>query len=456
VQHRSMNPHVVIVGGGFGGLYAAKSLAKHKPDKPIINVTLIDRRNHHLFQPLLYQVATAGLSPGNIAAPLRGILRDQENVHVLMGEVVDVDAKDNAVILADGSRIDYDYLIIATGASHSYFGNDAWAADAPGLKTLEDALEIRRRVLFAYEQAEHTKDPAEREALLTFVVIGGGPTGLELAGALGEMAHLTLRGNFRSIDPAEAKIILIEGVDRLLPPYPPDLSAKAEEMVTRLGVTVMTKTMVTGVTDRAVTVRSGETTTEIPCRTVLWAAGVQASPLGKVVQSQTGAELDRVGRVIVEPDLSVAGFPNLYVIGDLAHFAHGVERPLPGVAPVAMQQGRYVAEVIRQRLEGTSPEMFRYHDKGSMATIGRAAAVAQIGRWKLSGYPAWLSWLFIHLLYLADFDNRILVFLQWVWNYFTYRRGVRLIVNREVNRDANSDANSDVNRGINEPHGSSK
>ncbi|MCC6458249.1 MAG: NAD(P)/FAD-dependent oxidoreductase [Caldilineaceae bacterium] len=428
-----MDPHVVIVGGGFGGLYAAKALLKHKPGEPTIRVTLIDRRNHHLFQPLLYQVATAGLSPGNIAAPLRGILRGQKNVQVLMAEVVNLDAPGNAVILADGSRIGYDYLIIATGASHSYFGNDQWAADAPGLKTLEDALEIRRRVLLAYEQAERTEDPAEREALLTFVVIGGGPTGLELAGALGEMAHLTLRENFRRIDPAEAKIILIEGVDRLLPPYPPDLSAKAEEMVTRLGVTVLTKTRVTGVTDRYVTVSTGESTREIPCRTVLWAAGVQASPLGKVVQSQTGAELDRVGRVIVEPDLSVVGFPNLFVIGDLAQFAHGVERPLPGVAPVAMQQGKYVAEVIRERLAGTSPEMFRYHDKGSMATIGRAAAVAQIGRWKLSGYLAWLSWLFIHLLYLAGFDNRMLVFLQWLWNYFTYTRGVRLIVNRGIN-----------------------
>jgi NADH dehydrogenase len=419
-----MNPHVVIVGGGFGGLYAAKRLAKQQ-----VRVTLIDRRNHHLFQPLLYQVATAGLSPGNIAVPLRGILHREPRVRVLMGEMRDLDATGNAILLADGSRIQYDYLIIATGASHSYFGNDKWATYAQGLKTVEDALEIRRRVLLAYEQAERTENAAEREALLTFVVIGGGPTGLELAGALGEMAHMTLRGNFRSIDPAEAKILLIEAADRILPPFPPELSAKAATSVTRLGVTVMTQTKVTDVSAHEVTVQQGTATLKIATHTILWAAGVQASPLGKVVQSQTGVELDRVGRVMVEPDLSVRGFPNLFVIGDLATFSYGLERPLPGVAPVAMQQGRYVAEVITQQQLGSSPAAFLYQDKGIMATIGRAAAVAQIGGWKLSGYPAWLSWLFIHLLYLAEFDNRILVFLQWVWNYFTYRRGVRLILN---------------------------
>jgi NADH dehydrogenase len=416
-------PHIVIVGGGFGGLYAAKRLAKHP-----LQITLIDRRNHHLFQPLLYQVATAGLSPGNIAAPLRGILRGHDNVRVLLGEMQGLDAKNNAVILTDGTHIAYDYLILATGASHSYFGNDQWAGYAPGLKTLEDALEIRRRVLLAYELAERSTDSAERQALLTFVVIGGGPTGLELAGALGEMAHLTLRDNFRSIDPSEAQILLIELADRILPPFVPELSQKAAESVTRLGVTVMTQTKVTDVTDRHVTVMQGDSTRVIPTRTVLWAAGVQASPLGKVVQEQSMAVLDRAGRVVVEPDLSVAGLPNLFVIGDLASYTHGVERPLPGVAPVAMQQGRYVADAILMRQRGETPAPFRYQDKGSMATIGRAAAVAMIGKWKLSGYPAWLSWLFIHLLYLAEFDNRILVFFQWVWNYFTYRRGVRLIL----------------------------
>jgi NADH dehydrogenase len=424
-------PHVVIVGGGFGGLYAAKQLSKQP-----VRVTLIDQRNHHLFQPLLYQVATAGLSPGNIAAPLRDIFRDKPQINVLMGEMRELDAKGSAIVLADGNRISYDYLIIATGASHSYFGNDQWAKYAPGLKTLEDALEMRRRVLLAYERAERTDDPAEREALLTFVVIGGGPTGLELAGALGEMAHLTLRGNFRSIDPSEAKILLIEAADRLITPYPPELSSRAAESETRLGVTVMLNTKVTAIDDQQVTVQQGEHSRVIPTRTVLWAAGVQASPLGKVVQEQTGAELDRAGRVMVEPDLSVRGFPNLFVIGDLSHFAHGVERPLPGVAPVAMQEGKFVAQVIAARVvgaqqSGDAPGMFRYFDKGSMATIGRASAVATIGKLKLSGYLAWLSWLFIHLMYLAEFDNRILVFVQWVWNYFTYRRGVRLILNEQ-------------------------
>lgn len=418
-----MNPHVVIVGGGFGGLFAAKRLAKLP-----VRVTLIDRRNHHLFQPLLYQVATAGLSPGNIAAPLRGILWRRSNVRVLLGEMSGLDVENREVILADGARIEYDYLLIATGASHSYFGNDQWAKYAPGLKTIEDALEIRRRVLLAYEQAERTTDPAEREALLTFVVIGGGPTGLELAGALGEMAHLTLRQNFRSINPDDAKILLIELVDRILPPYPPELSQKAAESATRLGVTVMTQTRVVDISDTQVVVQQGEQTLHIPTRTVLWAAGVQASPIGKVIAQQTGAELDRVGRVVVEGDLSIKGIPNVFVLGDLASFAHGLERPLPGVAPVAMQQGQYIAKVIEQRIAGVASAPFQYHDRGSMATIGRAAAVAQIGNLKLSGYPAWLSWLFIHLLYLAEFDNRILVFFQWVWNYFTYRRGVRLIL----------------------------
>lgn len=419
-----MNPHVVIVGGGFGGLFAAKQLAKLP-----VQVTLIDRRNHHLFQPLLYQVATAGLSPGNIAAPLRSILRRRPNIRVLLGEMSDLDAQQNEVILADGARIHYDYLLIATGASHSYFGNDQWAKYAPGLKTIEDALEIRRRVLLAYEKAERAADPAEREALLTFVVIGGGPTGLELAGALGEMAHLTLRQNFRNIDPSDAKILLIELVDRILPPYPPELSQKAAESVTSLGVTVMTNTKVVDVSDTQVVVQQGEQTLQIPTRTVLWAAGVQASPIGKAIAQQTGATLDRVGRVVVQSDLSIQGYPNIFVLGDLANFAHGLERPLPGVAPVAMQQGKYIAKVIEDRLSGFASVPFQYQDRGNMATIGRAAAVAQIGDLKLSGYPAWLSWLFIHLLYLAEFDNRILVFFQWVWNYFTYRRGVRLILN---------------------------
>lgn len=424
------HPHVVIVGGGFAGLNAAKTLAKLP-----VRVTLLDRRNYHLFQPLLYQVAMAGLSPGNIAAPLRGILRGRQNVHVLMGEVRDVDPTRRTVTLAEGEMLGYDYLIVATGASHSYFGHDEWAQAAPGLKTIDDALEIRRRVLLAFEEAEREPDPARRQAWLTFVVVGAGPTGVELAGALGEMAQYTLRGNFRSIDPAAARVLLVEAMDRVLPPYPPDLSAKAAASLERLGVTVCTGTMVAAVEPQAVTLRRrdpilGDQDEIIPCHTVLWAAGVQASPLGKLIHERIGAELDRVGRVVVEPDLSVKGYPELFVVGDLAHFAHGRERPLPGLAPVAMQQGTHVAKVIAARLAQRAAPPFRYHDKGTMATIGRAAAVAQIGRLRLSGLVAWLAWLFIHLMYLVGFDNRVLVLVQWVWNYVTYRRGVRLIVGR--------------------------
>lgn len=419
-------PQVVIIGGGFAGLNAAKALARLP-----VRVTLLDRRNYHLFQPLLYQVAMAGLSPGNIAAPLRGILRGYPSVRVLMGEVADFDPQAQVVRPADGESLRYDFLIVATGASHSYFGHDEWSTAAPGLKTMEDALEIRRRVLLAFEEAEREPDPAMRRAWLTFVVIGAGPTGVELAGALGEMAHYTLRNNFRTIDPSSARVILVEAVDRVLPPYAPALSAKAQASLEQLGVTVRTGTMVSAVEPHQVTLRHGDQEEVIPCRTVLWAAGVQASPLGKVIQEQTGAALDRVGRVLVEPDLSVRGYPTLFVVGDLAHFVHGLERPLPGLAPVAMQQGSHVAKVIAARLENRAPEPFHYNDKGTMATIGRAAAVGQIGRLQFSGLIAWLAWLFIHLMYLVGFDNRVLVFLQWVWNYVTYRRGVRLIVGQQ-------------------------
>ena len=422
----NVRPHVVIVGGGFGGLYAAKSLGNQP-----VRVTLIDRHNFHLFQPLLYQVAMAGLSPGNISAALRSILSRYKNVSVLLGNVTALDATQKWVQLADGAQIAYDALIVATGASHSYFGNSAWATHAPGLKTLEQALDIRRRVLTAYEIAERTSDPVRRRAWLTFAVVGAGPTGVELAGALSEMARYTLPGEFRNIDPTQATVLLIEGADRVLPPYPPDLSAKARQQLERLGVTVRTNALVTNITDEQIEIKSGDQHEQIACRTVLWAAGVQASPLGKVIQDATGAELDRSGRVIVQPDLSVAGFPTLFVIGDLAHFKHNTEKPLPGVAPVAMQQGRYVARLIAARLasaKSTPAAPFAYNDKGSMATIGRAAAVAQIGRLHFGGLFAWLAWLFIHLLYLTEFDNRILVLFQWFWNYITYRRGVRLIV----------------------------
>ncbi|MEZ4712368.1 MAG: NAD(P)/FAD-dependent oxidoreductase [Caldilineaceae bacterium] len=429
-----VRPHVVIVGGGFGGLYAAKSLANQP-----VRVTLIDRRNFHLFQPLLYQVAMAGLSPGNISAALRSILSRYKNIHVLLGEVTNMDAAQKWVQLADGEQIGYDTLIVATGASHSYFGHAEWETHAPGLKTLEQALDMRRRVLTAYEIAERTPDPAQRRAWLTFAVVGAGPTGVELAGALSEMARYTLAGEFRNIDPTQATVLLIEGADRVLPPYPPDLSAKAQNQLEKLGVSVRTNALVTNITAEQIEIKSGDQHEQIACRTVLWAAGVQASPLGKVIQNAAGAELDRSGRVVVQSDLSVAGFPSLFVIGDLAHFAHNLERPLPGVAPVAMQQGRYVARLIlahQQRSESShSAQPFEYHDKGSMATIGRAAAVAQIGRLRFGGFFAWLAWLFIHLLYLTEFDNRILVLFQWFWNYITYRRGVRLIVGYAAKSD---------------------
>ena len=412
---------VVIIGGGFGGLRAAKALRRAPVD-----VTLLDRRNFHLFQPLLYQVATGGLSPGEIAAPLRSVLRRSKNTEVLLAEVTDLDTANRRVILRDGEA-GYDTLIVATGASHSYFGHDEWERLAPALKTLEDATEIRRRVLLAFEKAEREPDQDLRHAWLTFVVVGAGPTGVELAGALGEIANDTLRHDFRHIDPAQARILLVEGSDRVLPPYPPDLSAKAEQSLIRLGVRPITGAMVTGIDETGVTMRLGSAEERIPARTVIWAAGVQASPLGRMLAERAGAELDRVGRVIVEPDLTIAGHPEILVIGDLANFSHQTGNPLPGVAPVAMQEGRYAADLVRRRLEGKTVEPFHYWDKGSLATIGRAAAVADFGRIHIAGYFAWLTWLFVHLMYLVGFDNRLLVFIKWAYNYFTRNRGARLI-----------------------------
>jgi NADH:quinone reductase (non-electrogenic) len=412
---------VVIIGGGFGGLYAAKAL-RHSP----VQVTLIDRRNFHLFQPLLYQVATGGLSPGEIASPLRYVLRQSKNTEVLLAEVMDLDPANHRVILRDGEA-GYDTLIVAAGTSHSYFGNDQWLPLAPGLKTIEDATEIRSRILLAFEKAEREPDEDARRAWLTFVVVGAGPTGVELAGALGEIANDTLRHDFRRIDPSVARIFLVEGTNRVLPLYPPDLSAKAEQALIRLNVRPMVGAMVTGIDETGVTVRRGTQVEHIPARTVLWAAGVQASPLGRVLAERAGAKLDRAGRVIVEPDLTVAGHPEILVIGDLASFTHQAEKPLPGVAPVAMQQGRYAAHLVRNRLAGRSLEPFHYWDKGSLATIGRAAAVADFGRIHIDGFFAWLTWLFVHLMYLVEFDNRLLVFIQWAYNYFTRNRGARLI-----------------------------
>ena len=412
---------VVIIGGGFGGLYAARALG-HAP----VQVTLIDRRNFHLFQPLLYQVATGGLSPGDIASPLRHVLRRNTNTEVLLAEMTDLDTANQRVLLRDGEA-GYDTLIVAAGSSDSYFGNDQWEPLAPGLKTIEDATEIRSRILLAFEKAEREPDEEARRSWLTFVVVGAGPTGVELAGALGEIANDTLRHDFRRIDPSAARIFLVEGSDRVLPTYPRDLSAKAEEALVRMKVRPMAGALVTGIDETGVTVRRGTQLEHIPARTVLWAAGVQASPLGRILAERAGAKLDRGGRVIVEPDLTIAGHPEILVIGDLANFAHQTGKPLPGVAPVAMQQGRYAAQVVRRRLAGKSLEPFHYWDKGSLATIGRAAAVADFGRIHIDGYFAWLTWLLVHLMYLVEFDNRLLVLIQWAYNYFTWNRGARLI-----------------------------
>jgi NADH dehydrogenase len=412
---------VVIVGGGFGGLYAARKLAGAP-----VSITLIDRRNFHLFQPLLYQVATGGLSPGEIASPLRAVLSRQRNVEVLLGEVMDIDVAGRRVLLRDGEA-GYDYLIVATGARHHYFGNDQWEPLAPGLKTVEDATEIRRRVLLAFERAERETDPGAQHALLNFVIVGAGATGVELAGALGEIANDTLRHDFRHINPADAGILLVEGADRVLPGFPPELSAKAEKQVAALGVKVRRNTRVTNIDAEGVTLECGGTPEHIPARTVLWAAGVRASRLGQVLAERTGAPLDRAGRVSVEPDLTLPGHPEIQVIGDLANFTHQTGGPLPGVAPVAMQQGRYAARRIRKLLRGETVDPFRYFNKGNLATIGRNRAVADFGFLRIAGFVAWFLWVFVHLMYLVEFQNRLLVFVEWVYNYVTRNRGARLI-----------------------------
>lgn len=421
---------VVIVGGGFGGLYAARQFRKAPAS---LGVTVIDRRNFHLFQPLLYQVATGGLSPANIAAPIRAVLKRQANCRVILAEVTDFDLAARRVRLADG-EVPYDYLIIAAGSRHHYFGHDEWERLAPGLKTIEDATEIRRRFLLAFEQAERATDEAERRRWLTFVVVGGGPTGVELAGAMRELAHDTLRHNFRSFDPDLARIILVEGTDRVLPPYPPPLSARARAALERLGVAVMTDAQVTDVEPDSVTLCVGNETQRIETRTVFWGAGVLASPLAGALARASGAKFDRSGRVIVEPDLTLPGHPEVFVIGDMAHFGHQGGQPLPAVARVAMQQGKYAARRILERhraqMAGTPPpkaKPFRYFDLGTMATIGRNAAVADLRGLYLWGFLAWLVWLFVHLLFLIQFQNRLLVLFQWAWNYWTRNRAARLI-----------------------------
>jgi NADH:ubiquinone reductase (H+-translocating) len=423
---KSAAHHVVIVGGGFGGLYAAKELGNAPAQ-----VTLLDKRNFHLFQPLLYQVATGGLSPADIASPLRAILAKHKNTHVLMGEVTNIDAQQQTVITRNGETISYDTLIIATGVSHHYFGNDGWADEAPGLKTLEDAVEMRRRILLSFERAEQETDPQKRRALLTFVIVGGGPTGVELAGALAELAHSTLKSDFSNIDTTETEIVLIEGTDRLLPTYPVDLSAVSAKGLQDLGVQVKTKALVTEISNKVVAVRCGDRTEYITAETILWAAGVQASFMGKVLAECTGVVLDRAGRAIVEPDLSIANHPNIFVIGDLATYTHQDNKPLPGVAPVAMQQGKYVAELIKARLADKPLPTFHYADWGSLAVIGKNSAVVDMRFMKFTGVPAWLIWTFLHIYYLIEFDNKLLVLTQWAWNYFTKQRGARLITGNE-------------------------
>ncbi|MGA2739419.1 MAG: NAD(P)/FAD-dependent oxidoreductase [Bryobacteraceae bacterium] len=417
------SPHrVVLVGAGFGGLYAALAL-KRAP----VDLTVIDRRNFHLFQPLLYQVATGGLSPGEIASPIRHVLSRQRNTRVWMAEARDIDVARRTLLLDDG-EVPYDTLVLAPGSSSQhYFGHDDWAPLAPGLKTIEDATEIRRRILRAFECAEREPDDLARRAWLTFVIVGGGPTGVELAGALAEIANDTLRHDFRRIDPASAEILLVEGADRLLPSFPPDLSAKAERDLLRLGVHVRTHSKVTDLDSAGVAIQKGDAVERVPAKTVLWAAGVGASALGKIVADRTGAPLDKSGRLITGPDLTLPGHPEIFVIGDLASFSHQTGKPLEGLAAVAMAEGRYVARAIQARLRGETPPPFHYFDKGVLATIGRNKAVAALGPLHISGPVAWFVWLFVHLMYLVEFDNRLLVLVEWIYDYITRNRGARLI-----------------------------
>lgn len=415
-------PHVVILGCGFGGLAAAKTLAGAP-----VRVTLIDRENHHLFQPLLYQVATAGLASVAIAAPIRHIFRRQRNLTTLLAEALTIDVPGRLVALEDGSALTYDYLIVASGAKHSYFGHEAWARFAPGLKTLDDAMEIRRRILLAYERAERATDPAEQRRLLTFVVVGGGATGVELAGTLAEIARHTLRDEFRRIDSRTAHVVLVEGADRVLPTYPRDLSEKARRQLGRLGVQVCTSAMVTAIDADGVQFGG----VRMAAGTVVWAAGIAASALGRAL----GVPLDRAGRVAVAPDLSIPGNPEVFVIGDLATVVSD-GKPVPGIAPAAKQMGRCAARNILARLRGAPAQAFRYRDYGSLATIGRHAGIAVIGPFKFWGLPAWLFWLFIHIYFLIGFRNRLMVLADWAWSYMTFARNARIVMTREADKQA--------------------
>jgi len=410
--------HVVIVGGGFAGLNAAKQLGRHRG----LRVTVVDKRNHHLFQPLLYQVAIAGLSPADIARPIRGLLSDYPRVRVIQGEVEAIDPDERRVRGVFGS-LDYDYLVLATGAQHTYFGNEHWEPWAPGLKTLEQATEIRRRVLSAFECAERTEDAEERKRQLTFVIVGGGPTGVELAGAIGEFSRLTLARDFRNIDPTLARVILIEAGERVLPSFDPDMASRATRDLESLGVQVWTRSRVSDIGQEGVQVGAER----VGAATVLWAAGVRASKLG----AQLGVELDRVGRVPVGEQLTIEGHPELFVLGDMACCCDAKGEPLPGIAPVALQQGRYVGDLIIGELAGKARTPFRYRDKGQMATIGRSRAVLRAPGLRLHGWIAWIAWLLIHIYYLSGFRNRLLVLIQWTFSYVTFGRGARLIVEKD-------------------------
>jgi NADH dehydrogenase len=413
-QDAPAKSHVVIIGAGFGGLEAAKKLACEQP----VRVTVIDRTNYHLFQPLLYQVATAALSPADIAAPIRAIVSRCKNMNVILAEVVSIDVNARRVIMVDG-QLDYDFLIVATGARHSYFGHPEWERLAPGLKSLEDAVEIRRRILMAFEFAEKTDDEAARKAAMTFVIIGGGPTGVEMAGAIAEIARYTLSQDFRHIDPSQARIILIEGSPSVLATYPKDLQQSAAKQLCDLGVELRTGVHATNVSEAGL--QLGDEF--IPCRVKIWAAGNTASSVG----ASLGAPIDKAGRVIVNNDLTIPGNPEVQVIGDLANFSHQTGEPLPGVSPVAMQQGRHAADNILGMLDGRKPQRFWYWDKGSMATIGKNKAVADLHWLHLSGLPAWLVWAFVHILFLVGFRNRVAVLFQWAWAYVTFNKGARLI-----------------------------
>ena len=417
-----MAQRVLVLGGGFGGLYATRSL--HTPD---VQVTLIDRRNFHLFQPLLYQVATGELSPADVAFPLRAIFSAQKNVRVIMAEATGIDAAGKHVLLADGASEPYDKLIVATGARNHYFGNETWADCAPGLKSLEDAIRIRHRILYAFEAAERTTNREDHLAWLTFVIVGAGPTGVELAGAIGEIANDALKSDFRAAKPEEARILLLDNSPRVLTPFTPDLSAHAERDLIHLGVRSILGVRVIGVDSGGVRITSEHGVEYIRSRTVLWAAGVTASSFAEIVAQATGAGRDRGGRIIVDDHCRIPGHPDIFVIGDVANVTGRDGKPLPGVAPVAMQQGRYIARVIRGQEHGP----FRYRDKGNLAVIGRASAVAQFPAMKAHGLIAWLLWLFIHLMYLVGFQNRLIVFIRWAFNYFTYNRGARLITGDE-------------------------